>query len=84
MRHLFTFFFRLFFAFLAAKLLAGLVGLAGLNPLIILTGLLLANIYLFDFLDYRSRTSWRRRRSSQAPEQAPPVPPAGPETPPAT
>ena len=83
MRHLFPFFSRLFFAFLAAKLLAGLSGLPGLNSLLILTLLLLANVYLFDFLDYRSRTNWRRQ-AARAPEQATPVPPSGPETPPET
>ena len=81
MRYLFPFFSRLFFAFLAAKLLTGLVGLPGLNPLLVLTFILLANVYLFDFLDYRSRTNWRRQ-AARAPEQATPTPPAVPETPP--
>ncbi len=81
MHYLFPFFSRLFFAFLAAKLLTGLAGLPGLNPLLILTFLLLANVYLFDYLDYRSRTTWRRQ-AARAPEKAAPLPSSVPETPP--
>jgi hypothetical protein len=62
MHLIFTIFFRLFFAFLAAKFLARFLGLESLGSLLVLTFLLLGNIYLFDYLDYRSRTSWRRRR----------------------
>ena len=80
MHHLFTFFSRLFFAFLAAKLLTGLVGLPGLNPLVGLTFLFLGNVYLFDYLDYRSRSSWRRRapRPLTTPAPAPPTAPGAP------
>ena len=74
-----TFFFRLFFAFLAAKLLAGILGLAGVNSLLGLTFLLLANIYLFDYLDYRSRTAWRRGRRSRETGPAPEIPPPPPD-----
>lgn len=63
MKHIFNFFFRLFLAFLAAKLITGLFGLSGLEALLGLTGLFLANIFLFDYLDYRSHSSWRRPQS---------------------
>ncbi len=81
MRHVFPFFSRLLFAFLGAKLLVTLAGLPGLNPLIALTLLLLANAYIFDYLDYRSRSVWRRR-AARTPETAPTLPGAAPETPP--
>jgi hypothetical protein len=76
MQPIFHFFFRLLFAFLAAKLLGRFFGLTGMGPLIGLTLLFLGNVYLFDFLDYRSRTSWRRRQSNNRP---PPVPSPPPE-----
>ena len=83
MPHLYTFVFRLFFAFLAAKLLVTLAGLPGLNSLLGLTFLLLGNVYLFDYLDYRSRHSWRQR-AARTPDAAPSVPAAAPEPPPET
>ena len=83
MQHLFTFVFRLFFAFLAAKLLVTLAGLLGLNSLLGLTILLLGNVYLFDYLDYRSRHSWRRR-AARLPATAPAVTADAPEPPPET
>ena len=61
MHHVYTFFFRLLLTFLAAKLMVTLAGLEGLNHLIGFTLLLLGNVYLFDYLDHRSRTAWRRR-----------------------
>ena len=76
MQPIFHFFFRLLFAFLAAKFLGRFFGLAGLGPLIGLTLLFLGNIYLFDYLDYRSRTSWRRRQPRSRPQ---PVPAPSPE-----
>uniref|UniRef100_A0A7C3V6G8 Uncharacterized protein n=1 Tax=Desulfobacca acetoxidans TaxID=60893 RepID=A0A7C3V6G8_9BACT len=81
MQHLFAIFFRLFFAFLAAKFLARVFGLDNLMVLIGLTLLFLANIYLFDYLDHRSRTSWRRRAQAQPSDPAPeiPLPPPPPE-----
>jgi hypothetical protein len=79
--HFFSFFARLFFAFLAARILTLLVGWEGRPALVGLTLLFLANIYLFDYLDYRSRTSWRRQASPRPP--APPIlPAAAPEPPP--
>jgi hypothetical protein len=63
MQPIFHFFFRLLFAFLAAKFLGRFFGLSGLGPLIGLTCLFLGNVYLFDYLDYRSRTAWRRSHS---------------------
>lgn len=83
MRHFFPFFFRLFFAFLAARILTLIVGLPGRQALVILTVVFLGNIYLFDYLDSRSRTNWRRRASrppagrQTLPEKAP-EPPPGP------
>jgi hypothetical protein len=78
MHHIFTFFFRLFLAFLAAKFLARFFDLPGLGALVGLTLLFLGNIYLFDYLDYRSHTSWRRR-AARPPVTASPVPSATPE-----
>jgi len=75
----FTFFFRLFLAFVAAKLLARIVGLESLASLLGLTFLVLANLYLFDFLDYRSRSPWRRRRSGRQPQKASPAQPPASE-----
>ena len=83
MRHLFTFFFRLLFTFLAAKLLVTLAGLPGLNTLVVLTFLLLANVYFFDYLDYRSHSSWRRP-AARPPGTAIPLPASPPEAPPET
>jgi hypothetical protein len=77
MQPIFSFFFRLLFAFLAAKFLARFFGLESLAPLLGLTLLFLGNIYLFDYLDYRSHTAWRRsqglsRPKSGLPAAAPP------------
>jgi len=81
MRPIFSFFLRLFFAFLAARFLARFLGLEGLGSLLGLTFLLLGNIYLFDYLDYRSRTSWRRR-AARPPAAAPEMLIPSPEPPP--
>ena len=67
MKYIFNFFFRLFLAFLVAKLLTGLFGLPSREALLGLTGLFLANIFLFDYLNYRSRSSWRRPSSWHVP-----------------
>jgi hypothetical protein len=72
---IFHFFFRLLFAFLAAKFLGRFFGLAGLGPLIGLTLLFLGNVYLFDYLDYRSRTAWRRSQGFNRPHPVPSPPP---------
>ena len=74
MRYVFSFFSRLFFTFLAAKLLATIAGLEGLNPLIVITFLLMGNVYVFDYLDYRSRTAWRRSQSLHRPQPVPAPP----------
>jgi hypothetical protein len=68
MRYIFTFFFRLLIAFLAAKFLGRFFGLAGLGPLIGLTCLFLGNVYLFDYLDFRSRNAWRRSQGLSRPQ----------------
>jgi hypothetical protein len=82
MQILFTFFFRLFLALVAAKLLARIVGLESLASLLGLTFLFLANLYFFDYLDYRSRSPWRRRRAVRQPPSPPPGQPSVPEPPP--
>ena len=67
MQYIFTFFFRLLLAFLAAKFLGFFFGLMGPGPLIGITLLFLGNMYLFDYLDYRSRASWRRSQGLSQP-----------------
>jgi hypothetical protein len=79
MQPIFSFFFRLLLAFLAAKFLGRFLGLESLGSLIGLTCLILGNVYLFDYLDYRSRTAWRRSHPLSRPKSAPPVPPTPPE-----
>ncbi len=81
MQHVYTFFSRLFFTFLAAKLLLFLADWHGLAPLLIITLALMGNVYWFDYLDHRSRSSWRRHTTGPAPA-APTVPGALPEPPP--
>ena len=76
MQPVFSFFFRLFFAFIAAKLLSIFFGLPGLGSLIGLTCLILGNVYLFDYLDYRSRTAWRRSHGINKSDSVLPVPPS--------
>lgn len=80
MKHIFGLIFRLFLAFLAAKLIAAIFGLPSLEALLGLTALVLANIFLFDYLDYRSRSAWRRPQSwprlwkrRQSPKATPPA-----------
>jgi hypothetical protein len=81
MQIVFSFFFRLFLALVGAKLLARVVGLESPASLVALALLLLANLYLFDYLDYRSRSPWRRRRSAGQPETARAVQPSAPKPP---
>ena len=50
MQHVYTFFFRLFFTFLAAKLLVFLADWHGLAPLLVITLGLMGNVYFFDYL----------------------------------
>ena len=82
MRHLFTFFFRLFVAFLAAKFLTQHFGLEGLAYWLGLTLAFLANVYLFDYLDYRGHSIFRRRQTPRQPTPPSPTPPPSAETPP--
>jgi hypothetical protein len=79
MQPVFSFFFRLFLAFLAARFLARFFALESLGSLIGLTLLFLGNVYLFDYLDYRSRTAWRRSHAASQPRSAPPAPPTPPK-----
>ncbi len=60
MKRLFGFFLRLFIAFVAAKLLLGHLGLDTPKYLVGLALVLVANTYVFDFLEYYHRGSWRR------------------------
>jgi len=91
MKYIFSFFFRFLLAFLAAKFLARFFGLQGWGSLLGLTGLFLANIYLFDYLDYRSRSAWCRPSSWRVPpfwrrlwkrQEPPAAAPPPPEEPP--
>lgn len=81
MQIIFSFFFRLFLALVAAKLVARIVGLESLAALLGLTFLFLANLYLFEYLDYRSRSPWRRGRSVRQPEPGRPILPPSQESP---
>jgi len=85
MKLIFGFIFRLFLAFLAAKLVTAIFGLPSLEALLGVTALFLANIFLFDYLDYRSRSSWRRPQSwprlwkrRETPGSPPPAPEENP------
>lgn len=81
MPRLFSFFFRLFLAFLAAKFLSRLYSLEGLGPLLGLALLFLGNIYLFDYFNSRERFPWRRPPAAGPKAASPPVLPP-PEDPP--
>ncbi len=60
MHLLFSFFVRLFVAFLAAKFVLGLLDAASPDRLIFLSLILLLNTYLFDLLDWYYDGAWRR------------------------
>jgi uncharacterized membrane protein YbhN (UPF0104 family) len=62
MKILFIFFVRLFCCLVAAKLFLVTVGWPGLDWLIGFTLALTANLYFFDFLEYRDSWTVRRRR----------------------
>ncbi len=62
MRRIFGFALRFFIAFLLAKLFLGHLGADTPGCLLGLTLLLVANTYLFDFLEYYQQGSWRRSR----------------------
>jgi hypothetical protein len=78
MQTAFSFFLRLFFCLVAAKLFLRVSRLDGLGFLLGLTALLLANVYLFDYLEYRDRLAFRRprERGEAGPEPPPPDPPS--------
>ncbi len=67
MKLLFLFFLRLFFCFVAAKFLLRLLGLDSQPCLIGLTLIFLANLYWFDFLEYRDRIAFRLRKTKKPP-----------------
>lgn len=76
----FSFFLRLFIAFVAAKLILGHLEADTPAYLLGLTLLLVANTYLFDLLEYWHREGWRRQARGgaaalkEAPKTAPETP----------
>ncbi|MEJ5330851.1 MAG: hypothetical protein WHT07_11940 [Desulfobaccales bacterium] len=60
MKTLFTLALRFFACFVAAKFLLGLLGEGSAGALLLLTSLLVANLYLFDLLDWYYEGAWRR------------------------
>jgi hypothetical protein len=77
MNRVFSFFLRLFLSFLGAKFLLRAVGWDSQDHLIGLTLIFTANVYWFDYLNYRNRISHRlgpRDREASGP------PPGGEET----
>jgi len=66
MKAFFIFFLRLFFCFVAAKLLLRALDWDNRAYLIGLTTLLLGNIYWFDFLEYRDRIAFRLRKKEKS------------------
>lgn len=60
MKTLFTLALRFFGCFVAAKFLLGLLGVGSAGALLLLTSLLVANLYLFDLLDWYYEGAWRR------------------------
>ena len=65
MKLVFTFFVRLFIAFLAAKVLLHALGTDRPSHLVALTLALLVNTYLFDYLECREEGAWRRSLSPE-------------------
>jgi hypothetical protein len=63
MKLVFGFSLRFFIAFVAAKLILGHLGLDTPGYLLGLSLLLVANTYLFDFLEYNSQRVWRRLKA---------------------
>lgn len=51
---------RVFGCFLAAKFLLSLLGAGSAASLLLLTSLLVVNLYLFDLLDWYYEGAWRR------------------------
>lgn len=60
MKPLFTLALRFFACFVAAKFLLGLLEVGSAGALLLLTSLLVANLYLFDLLDWYYEGAWRR------------------------
>ena len=80
MKTLFIFFLRLFFCFVAAKLVLRGVGLDSRGYLTTLTVLFTANLYWFDYLEYRGRISFILRKMKRpAPENPGPAEEGSPE-----
>jgi hypothetical protein len=67
MQRVFGFFLRLFFAFVAAKLILGHLGSDTPRHLVLLALALLANTYLFDLLYYLNQGMWRRLHDERRP-----------------
>jgi hypothetical protein len=65
MKLFFIFFLRLFFCFVAAKLILRTLEWDNRAFLIGLTVIFLGNIYWFDFLQYRDRVAWRLRKEKK-------------------
>ncbi len=83
MKTAFGFFLRLFVCFVAAKFFLRALGVEGRFYLEGLTALLTANIYWFDFLEYRDRLCLRRQaqenpHSKQVPGAKGPAPEISP------
>jgi hypothetical protein len=66
MKTFFIFFLRLFCCFVAAKLVLRALGLDSRDFLAGLTVLLTANLYWFDYLEYRGRISFRLGKMARA------------------
>jgi hypothetical protein len=82
MAFVFSFFLRLFFCFLAAKLILLAFGAQSRNYLLGLTAIFLANVYWIDYLSRRGRLPERRRREKAPAPEAAAEKSTGPETPP--
>jgi|UniRef100_A0A7C3WI53 hypothetical protein len=63
MKRAFGFFLRLFIAFMAAKLVLAQLDADTPGYLTLLTALLVANAYLFDFLEQHGQGGWRARQT---------------------
>jgi hypothetical protein len=79
MKTAFSFFLRLFFCLVGAKFFLRVLCLDGLGFLLGFTALLLANVYFFDYLEYRDRLVFRRpRKGGEAGPEPPPPAPSSP------
>jgi hypothetical protein len=82
MAFVFSFFLRLFFCFLAAKLILLAFGSQSRNYLLGLTVLFLANVYWLDYLSQRGRLPERRSRGEARAKEAAGEKLSSPEVPP--